>query len=184
LDDNLLYAELKAGKAAALEAFVERYHGPVAAFLYRLTDDRALADDLAQEVFIRLLQYQGQAPFYIRSWMFTMARNLAYDHFRSPRYRHEQRSDGDNGHHASGQDSGLLPERLAIAGDARREVAAALQGLPPEQREVVILRFYHDLALGEIAEITNAPLGTVKSRLFHALKKLKEQLLRVGEAYE
>ncbi len=53
------------------------------------------------------------------------------------------------------------------------DVAAALLSLPPSQREVIILRFYHDLKLDEIAEITSAPLGTVKSRLFHALKSMK-----------
>lgn len=180
MDDTSLYKRLKTGDETALESLIERYHRPLFAFLYRLTDDHALADDLAQEVFIRLVKYQGAAPANFRAWIFTVARNLAHDHFRSAHYQHEQPAEFADNDYPTEQDIALSPEHHALYTDGRREIAAALQTLPPDQREVVILRFYHDMSLGEIAGIADAPLGTIKSRLFHALKKLKEPLAQVN----
>ena len=76
------------------------------------------------------------------------------------------------------------PEQRLIDADQQGAIAQLLQSLPPDQREVVILRFYHDLSLSAIAEVVDAPLGTVKSRLFHALKKLKFQLIVSGQTDE
>jgi RNA polymerase sigma-70 factor (ECF subfamily) len=179
LDDRALFERLAAGDEAALELWVERYHRPLFAFLFRLTDDRALADDLAQEAFIRVLNYRGVPPQHFRGWMFTIARNLAHDHFRSRAYRHEQPA-GEMEADTAADD--VSPEQYAMMLDGQRQVVEALQALPPDQREVVILRFYHDLPLDEISEITGAPLGTVKSRLFHALKKLKAQLTEMAKS--
>jgi RNA polymerase sigma-70 factor, ECF subfamily len=184
LDDQILYGRLKAGDEDALEALIERYHRPLYAFLYRLTDDQALADDLAQEVFIRLVKHQGEPPQYFRAWLFTIARNLAHDHFRSRNYRREQSLDAIGEEQTVDEAWGISPEHHAIYLDGQQEVITALQTLSAEQREVIILRFYHDMALSEIADITNAPLGTVKSRLFHALKRLKRQLVQAVEQHE
>ena len=101
----------------------------------------------------------------------NIGRNLAHDEFRSAAYRREESQE-----RVDHQQQAATPEAAAIESDRRRAVADALQRLPSVQREVLILRFYHDMKLEEIAAITDAPLGTVKSRLFHALKGAKRFL--------
>ncbi|MCC6805720.1 MAG: sigma-70 family RNA polymerase sigma factor [Anaerolineae bacterium] len=164
MDDEAVYRQMRQGDEAALAELVARYHTAVYRFLYRYTGDPALADDLAQEAFIRLVTYRGDAPVHFRAWIYTIATNLARDHFQSAAYRHEQAVDFETDE-PSADDS--LPESADV------DVTSALMSLPPAHREVIILRFYHDLKLDEIAAVTGAPLGTVKSRLFHALKRLK-----------
>jgi RNA polymerase sigma-70 factor, ECF subfamily len=164
VDDETLYQQVRSKNEAALGTLVERYHSPIYKFLVRNTGDTALADDMVQETFIRLLTHKGPAPDHFKAWIYTIAANVARDHFRSAAYRYEHMTDFN--------ESEEYLSRTPADTDSS-EVEAALASLPPEQREVVILRFYHDLKLDEIAEITHAPLGTVKSRLFHALKGLK-----------
>lgn len=172
MDDEALYRRVRGGDETALAELVARYHSPVYQFLYRYSGDPALADDLAQETFIRLLAYRGEAPTHFRAWIYTVATNLARDQFRSAAYRREQTVDLED-YEAQPADP---PE-----GD---DMAAALASLTPAHREVVLLRFYHDLKLDEIADITGAPLGTVKSRLFHALKGLKGFLAVTESRYD
>lgn len=162
----MVYAQLLRGDPAALAELMRRYHAPLYRFLYRQTGDGALADDLVQETFIRLLTYRGSGPTHFKAWAYTIARNLTYDHFKSARHRNEDPS-ATIEDALSGADSG------AFTDDAREEVIAALGRLPTEQREALILRFYHDFKLEEIAEVTGVALGTVKSRLFHALRAMK-----------
>ena len=173
--DERLYRQMLNGDETALNELVGRYHRPIYQFLCRYTADPALADDMAQETFIRVLKYRGTAPRRFKSWIFAIAANLARDHFRSAGYRYEQTVELSDDI-AIGQTG--IPENHG------EDIAAALAQLSPEQRETIILRFYHDLQLDEIAEITGAPLGTVKSRLFHALKGLKGFLAIMEHSYD
>jgi len=166
LDDEALYGQLRAGNHAALVELVERYHSPLYKFLCRYTGDVALADDLTQETFTRLLTYQGAPPTRFKAWVYAIASNLARDHFKSARYRRERSTDFDG-------DAAMFTNDDTHTPDDRDDVIRALAQLSPDHREVLILRFYHDLKLDEIAEVTRAPLGTVKSRLFHALRQVK-----------
>jgi RNA polymerase sigma factor (sigma-70 family) len=166
LDDESLYRELRAGDHVALVELVKRYHSRLYKFLCRYTGDVTLADDLTQETFTRLLTHQGAPPTRFKSWVYAIARNLARDHFKSARYRRERSTDFDEDAYPFTDDDTPIP-------DERDEVIRALAQLSPDHREVLILRFYHDLKLDEIAEVTRTPLGTVKSRLFHALKQVK-----------
>ena len=179
--DEALYRRLLAGDVAALEALVPRYHGPLLAFLFRLTGDRQQAEDLVQETFTRIVTYRGEPPTRFRPWAFTVARNIALDHLRTAARRQAiaprvtPSADDDPFITVPDPDPGALD--LVLRDDDRRTVAAALQQLPPHQRETVVLRFYHDLSLNEIAEVTGVTVGTVKSRLFHGLRRLKTLLI-------
>ncbi len=166
LDDETLYRQVLHGNEAALIELVQRYHVPLYKFLCRFTGDVALADDLTQETFTRLLTYQGVPPTHFKSWAYTVARNLARDYFKSARYRYERAADFEEQAEVFSDDTGF-------AAHDRETVIQALAKLSPDHREVLILRFYHDLKLDEIADVTHTPVGTVKSRLFHALKQMK-----------
>lgn len=171
--DEQLYACSLAGDREALAELVARYHRPILKFLYRFTGQLQTAEDLVQETFVRLLTYEGETPRCFRAWVFSIAHNLACDHFRSASVRREVVSQPDCDLGNKGLVARQDVEKLSLQASDRRQVAALLQCLPAEQREVLVLRFYHDLPLKEIAEITGAPLGTVKSRLFHGLRRAR-----------
>lgn len=178
--DEQLYARAMAGDRSSLTELVARYHGPLLKFLFRVTGQKQSAEDLLQETFIRILKYRGATPQRFRPWAYQIAHNLARDYFRSAVVRREvgaQPDDElDDERMADPQDT----EALELQSYDRQQVAFLLQHLPANQREVLVLRFYHELPLEEISEITGAPLGTVKSRLFHGLRRAR-QILELDE---
>ena len=173
--DERLARGVQQGRAEDLTALVERHHGPLLGFVYRMTGgDRALAEDLAQETFLRTLraigQYQYPRPF--KPWLYAIATNLARDYYKQAEIRHadsagDVEADSEASRHGSG------PEDQVIAEMEARNVAAAIGALPAHQREAVILRYYQDLSLAEIAETLGVPVGTVKSRLSLGLRRLR-----------
>lgn len=172
--DEQLARGVQAGRPTDLALLVERHHSPLLGFLYRLTGgDRPLAEDLAQETFLRLLrrmdQYQPARPF--KPWLYAIAVNAARDHFKSADARRTDALAEDFDAPAS-----HTPAETALAADEWRQVAAAVRGLPLHQREVVLLRYTDDLSLTDIAAVLNIPVGTVKSRLSLALGRLRAHL--------
>lgn len=166
-----------AGGAGALEALVRRHHAPLLAHLTRLTGNRTLADDLAQETFLHLVRdarlYCYPQPFL--PWLYVIARNLAINHARSAYERRVDRV-------AALPD---LPEPSSAGSDPvewverweRREgLRRALVELTFEQREVLSLRFGQEFSIQETAAILGLPAGTVKSRTFNALRRLRSVL--------
>lgn len=179
ISDEELYRRLLAGDESSLEALVHRYHSPILGFLYRQTGNRHTAEDLTQECFARLIGYGGEPPRRFKPWAFAIAANLARDHFRSAYNRRERPSEFAQPELLPVQWEAGADELLMRKAD-RREVVDGLQQLSPNHREVLILRFYHEMRVDEIAEVVGAPVGTVKSRLFHALRHLKEHLIQKG----
>lgn len=177
---------------SALSALVDRHHGPLLGYLYRLTDgDRALAEDLVQEAFLRMLGgirgYQYPRP--IKPFLYQIATNLVRDHFRSADARHTAPATlngTDSGPSSSDEpqyvgliDNSHTPEALeqnVIRGAAAQRATAALAALPEHQRLVIVLRYNQELSLNEIAETLDIPVGTVKSRLSLGLKTLRAML--------
>lgn len=180
MDDEQLCSQLQQGDEAALAEIIQRYHRELYHFLCRFTGDLHLANDLVQEVFIRLMTAQREPPRRLRAWLYTVARNLARDHFRSAQYRYEQVTDFGSAQVEAQQ--GVMGE--GASAQPTDEVVAALAQLTPDQREVILLRFYHDLKVDDIAEIIGLPAGTVKSRLFHTLKRLKGLLAQMETPYD
>ena len=178
--DEALYQRMLSGDRQALAALAERYYAPLLAFLIRITGQAQTAEDLVQESFIRMLKYHGPAPLAFRPWAYRIAHNLARDYFRSAGIRREVATEINEKLEEDLLEEPQDAERLAIQAEYRSQVAALLQRLPTHQREVLVLRFYHDLPLEEIADITSAPIGTVKSRLFHGLRRAR-QLLELDE---
>lgn len=170
--DEQLALRVQQGDTTALAQLVERHHSPLLGFLYRLTGgDRALAEDLAQDTFLRVLrtchQYRAARPF--KPWLYAIALNIARDHFKRADTRHTDSAADDV------LDGLAAPLEDELDFDAR-QVAAAITALPEQQRVAILLRYYQDLSLADIAETLNIPIGTVKSRLSLGLQRLRSRL--------
>jgi RNA polymerase sigma-70 factor (ECF subfamily) len=162
--DEQLMAAVQAGEMDALAALVERFQQPLTGYLDRLVGpDWALAQDLAQETFLRVLRQRAvrvDQPF--KPWLYAVATNLARDHFRSSHVRCAVRLDEECA--TSLADVAPGPEDHALATERTHGIVTALRRLGPEYRETLLLRFYGDMTLKEVAETLGVPVGTVKSR--------------------
>lgn len=176
-NEEELALNLQRGDLSALAILVEQHHSPLLGFLYRMTGgDRTLAEDLVQESFLRVIrsiaQYQYPRPF--KPWLYAIATNIARDHYKRADSRHTI----DMPDEQMTPENIELPEDALLSQDEEQRVASAITGLPNHQREVVILRYYQELSLAEIADALNIPVGTVKSRLSLGLQRLKTILER------
>jgi RNA polymerase sigma-70 factor (ECF subfamily) len=152
-------------------------------YLLYLTSNREQAEDLFQEVWMRVLvrgaQFNGKARF--DTWLFTIARNLVIDQKRKKTMASldelfESGGDDDRPMAFEIADDEPTPfDRFANLED-REQLAAGLLGLDTIYREVLVLRFYEELSLEEISKVTRAPLSTVKSRLYRGLDAIKPKL--------
>jgi len=170
--DEQLAREVQQGKTSSMNPLIERHYPLLMGYLYRMMGgQRTLAEDLAQETFLHALraigQYQYPRPF--KAWLYAIATNLARNHYKRADTRYTESADEDFELVADE----ALPELSALASDEARRVAAALAMLPDHQREVLVLYYYQELALAEIAAALEIPLGTVKSRLSIGLRRLR-----------
>lgn len=172
--DAQLARRVQRGHTSDLAPLVERHHSPLLGFLYRLTGgDRPLAEDLTQETFLRALrsiqQYQTSRPF--KPWLYAIAVNVARDHFKRAETRHAVTLTDDE--LLALPDPINLEETIEIDGP---RLALAISALPGQQREAILLRYYQDLSLAEMASVLSIPIGTVKSRLSLGLRQLRLSL--------
>lgn len=184
LSDEQLLAAVLAGDRDALACLVERHQAPLTGYLDRLVGpDWALAQDLVQETFLRVLRQRtcrDNRPF--KPWLYAIATNLARDHFKSAAVQRSARLDGQL--QAQLADWAAGPEDQALAEERSVTIAGALGSLRTEYRATLVLRFYNGLSLQEIADILNVPLGTVKSRLSVGLRRLREVLAATAQVEE
>lgn len=171
--------QINVNKGNSFDALVLHYRSPMVGYMERRLRNRNQAEDVVQEAFLRLYrQLQGKtAPDHIPAWLFKVAENLCRDYWRSAAYNREMAIKGNG---SEQQDDSNQPEEVFEQWESRTEMDRLLLELPESQRQMVILRFYKDLKLSEIAEQLDCPLGTVKSRLFHALRFLKNQIEEKG----
>jgi RNA polymerase sigma-70 factor, ECF subfamily len=184
--DELLIAAVMAGDQVAFATLVTRHHAPLLGYLYHLVgEDRPLAEDLVQETLLHVLRqrtYPADRPF--KPWLYTIATNLARDHFKSAAVRQRWRSGDAEEALLNLHDRAPGPEERALAAEQGREVQAALAQLSEEYRVVVLLRFYLGFSLQEIAQTLQIPLGTVKSRLSVGVHRLRTVLALVQEGVD
>ena len=179
-DDDRLMAALGAGTIEALEQLYERYSILVYSVALRILRDQVLAEDVTQEVFLRLwrrAQSYDPARGRFVSWLMSITRNRAIDEQRrlSRRLRLEE-TGGDAAESVPTVDHFDDPQLAAAIGDERAAVRAAMQTLPPAQRRVIELAYFGGLTQTEIAALTSTPLGTVKTRVRLAMSKLRVTL--------
>jgi RNA polymerase sigma-70 factor (ECF subfamily) len=164
-----------------LDRLIEQYQHRLLRYLVYLSGNRELAEDLFQETWIRVLerghQYDGKHEF--STWLYAVARNLTIDYLRkkSPVSLDGLMEDEERAPLEPADTRPMAWEVVQQHEQAER-ISAALVGIPVEYRETVVLRFQEGLALEEIATVTGAKLGTVKSRLYRGLNLLMGQLER------
>jgi RNA polymerase sigma-70 factor (ECF subfamily) len=174
--------DVKAGDEASFDLLLQKYRTPLVNFLYRMVRDSATAEDLAQEVFLRVYRarqkYSPSAKF--TTWMFRIATNLALNSVRDNRYRRMQVSldaptEEDQTPIQVPTREMRIDERL-VERDRARFIHKAIAALPEKQRVAVLLHKYEEMDYGEIAKILECSESALKSLLFRAYETLRVQL--------
>lgn len=174
-DESLMQA-WAAGDVRAFEQLYARHKGPLYRFLLRQLRDAALADEFFQDVWQRVIGARAgwtpEAAF--STWLYRIAHNRLNDHWRAARHRPAAPADADARIEALADPE--TPERALSEFEQHRRLRMALDELPPEQREVVLLRLEREMTLEQIGDVTGTGRETVKSRLRYAMDKLRARL--------
>jgi RNA polymerase sigma-70 factor (ECF subfamily) len=163
--DERLLERFRAGDLSAVGEFYRRTSRPVFLYAFSLIRDRAQAEDVVQQAFVRLLQQDPRGIASIRGLLYAIARNLVRDDLRRA---------------AASRTAWPILEATADGPDPDllQALSRALNGLPEEQREVVLLRIHADLPFADVAAALAIPEATAKSRYRYALKRMEELLER------
>jgi RNA polymerase sigma-70 factor (ECF subfamily) len=185
--DEQLVGSAVDGRRDAFEALVQRHHRAVVNHLYRQTGQREHAVDLAQEVFLKV--YQSLSSFDPRfrftTWLYRIASNCAIDHLRKRQPRtlslHGPKDDSGDGPERTLAGADPSPHEVLRARELHARLEVAIAKLPPEYRQLILLRHRQHCRYDEIARIANLPLGTVKNRIFRAREMLRQELADILE---
>ncbi len=189
--DEELLRKFNDGDADAFATLVRRYERPLYNFILRSVRRRERADELLQDVFLKVVQrsrdFKGNSK--LSTWLYTIARNLCIDHSRKMVFRRHKSLDAP-GRAASEEGPTLLertaaegaePDRAAVAEDLRQRIGEAVEELPEEQKDVFLMRQVQGMRFREIAEVLGIPENTVKSRMRYALERLQRALADYAE---
>ena len=171
-----LVAQAKDGDQHAYAQIYDRYVDQTFGFIYRRVGHRQTAEDLTGDVFFRAFrrldtfEWQGVD---LGAWIITIARNRVYDHFKSARFRLERSTDQTPDTPETGIDD---PERVSMARDMARSLGQALEKLKDDHREVIELRFIHNMSVAETAEVMDRSVGATKALQYRALRALAEHV--------
>jgi RNA polymerase sigma-70 factor (ECF subfamily) len=182
--DAEVMLRVKAGDQSAFDYLVQKYRRPLVSFMYRMARNTAAAEDLAQEVFLRVYRsrqtYEASAKF--TTWLYRIATNLAVNHARDTRHERPEvtvsldEPDEETGTTLDVADSSITAEEALV----RRERMAAIRGkveaLPERQRQAVIMHKYQQMDYKQIADVLKLSESATKSLLFRAYETLREQL--------
>jgi len=180
--DEALVVAVLTGDRDQFAVLVERYQGRLVNYLYRLLRNLDEAHEMAQEVFLKVYQALDRydSTYRFSTWIFRVAQNAAIDQIRKRRLKLVSLTRPDEGEGEShewelpGDDRGPYGDlRNRERGEAIQE---AIDGLPWEYRELIVLRHFGELSYEEIARLKEMPLGTVKNKLFRGRQALKEKL--------
>ena len=168
LTDEIIMQKVAAGNLDLLKLLFDRHHKHVYNFLYKMSGDRMLSEDLTQDVFYKLIKYRGtykNGSFV--SWLFTIARNSLKSHFSR---NHQTHDDIEVLEYRSVESENLAQEDYS-------HLQSVLNKLDPSDRELIILNRFKDIKYEELAEIVGSTPGAVKTRVCRVLKKVKQMYL-------
>ena len=178
---------LQAGDSSAFEVLVKRWEKRLLDYCYRLVNDITLAEDLRQEVFLRIYQstetYRPTAKF--STWVYCIATNLCLNTLTKKGYQAEIPMGIYLALEFDSLDTNLIdassqPEEVILKEELESQIRSAIASLPEDLRTVVTLRYDHNLKFHEIAKILRCPISTVHSRLTAGRKRLKQILSKQG----
>ena len=183
--DESLMLRYQQGDKSAFPVLVRRHQQALFNFAFRQVRMPQLAEDVVQETFVRVVQnaadFKHEARF--TTWVYTITRNLCIDQLRKRALRKHPSLDQASGEEGDGPTLGeqtadprASVEREATGTELKERIARAVDKLPDDQREVFLMREVSNLPFKEIAEITNVPENTVKSRMRYALERLQGAL--------
>ena len=168
LTDEIIMQKVATGNLDLLKLLFDRHHKHVYNFLYKMSGDRMLSEDLTQDVFYKLIKYRGtykNGSFV--SWLFTIARNSLKSHFSR---NHQTHDDIEVLEYRSVESENLAQEDYS-------HLQSVLNKLDPSDRELIILNRFKDIKYEELAEIVGSTPGAVKTRVCRVLKKVKQMYL-------
>lgn len=185
--DAALIARCKGNDLTAFDEIVERYQHKIYRYVKRLVNNETDAEDITQEVFLKVLNslHGFREESSLQTWLFRIATNLCRDLLRHrqrekgwlPLWKHgDTESNTEEECAIDLPDTRHEPERLLLQEELSRVLHEAIDRLPVAMRQVIVLHDVEDLSYDEVAEALGVPVGTVKSRLFHARTRLRNAL--------
>lgn len=181
--DETLAFEAQQGNMQAFAVLVDRHKGRVYRTLFQVVGDEQDAQDLSQEVFLKVFRalsgYRGEAAF--TTWLHRLTLNLAFDWLRARKRRPLQvpltpPPDQEDRPAIEPVSPDETPEETVLREDRRQQLREAIHRLPPDYREVILLHHIHHLSYQQIAERIDAPVRTIETRLYRARAMLKKML--------
>jgi RNA polymerase sigma-70 factor, ECF subfamily len=182
--DAEVMLRVKAGDEGAFDFLVQKYRRPLVSFMYRMARNAAAAEDLAQEVFLRVYRsrqnYEPSAKF--TTWLYRIATNLAVNHARDTRKERPEvtvsldEPDEETGTTMDVRDSAMTVEETMVKRERLAAIRAKVEALPERQRLAVIMHKYQQMDYKQIADVLKLSESATKSLLFRAYESLREQL--------
>ncbi len=182
--DAEVMLRVKAGDQSAFDYLVQKYRRPLVSFMYRMARNTAAAEDLAQEVFLRVYRsrqtYEASAKF--TTWLYRIATNLAVNHARDTRHERPEvtvsldEPDEETGTTLDVADGAVTAEESLVRRERTLAIRAKVEALPERQKLAVILHKYQQMDYKQIAEVLKLSESATKSLLFRAYETLREQL--------
>jgi RNA polymerase sigma-70 factor (ECF subfamily) len=182
--DADIMLRVKAGDQSAFEYLVQKYRRPMVSFMYRMARNSAAAEDLAQEVFLRVYRsrenYEASAKF--TTWLYRIATNLAVNHARDSRHERPEvqvsldEPDDDTGTTLELPDGSLNAEQQMVRRERMLAIRRKVEALPEQQRLAVIMHKYQQMDYRQIADVLKKSESATKSLLFRAYETLRDQL--------
>jgi RNA polymerase sigma-70 factor, ECF subfamily len=182
--DADIMLRVKAGDQSAFEYLVHKYRRPMVSFMYRMAHNSAAAEDLAQEVFLRVYRsretYEPSAKF--STWLYRIATNLAVNHARDTRHERPEvqvsldEPDEESGTTLELPDASLNAEQQIVRRERLLAIRKKIEALPEQQRLAVLMHKYQQMDYKQIADVLKKSESATKSLLFRAYETLREQL--------
>jgi RNA polymerase sigma-70 factor, ECF subfamily len=183
--DAEVMLRVKAGDQSAFDYLVQKYRRPLVSFMYRMARNSAAAEDLAQEVFLRVYRsresYEASAKF--TTWLYRIATNLAVNHARDTRHERpevsvslDETNDDSSTTTLQLPDGALTAEQAMVQRERLQAIRSKVEALPEQQRLAVIMHKYQQMDYKQIAEVLKKSESATKSLLFRAYETLRDQL--------